>query len=262
MENADAGLTRWADPLGQLRAAIEADQFTLLCQPIRALIGEGGYPLAEILVRLREEETALLPPGDFLPILEHYRMMPLLDRWVVRHTIKACADSRIPRFSINVSRQTLADSSFPVFVGEALRHSRFNPTSILFEIDESDILGDEKSSAQFAAAIKTLGCGVMIDGFGRKAVSFAPLKAVRADFIKVDGSLTRRVLANDFIQTKIKSMVKVANTLGIGVVAECVEQQDILARIKALGIGYAQGFGIAQPQPIEHIGASSDKRIA
>jgi EAL domain-containing protein (putative c-di-GMP-specific phosphodiesterase class I) len=255
IQNADAELTRWADPLAQLRAAIDGDQFTLLCQPIRALIGQGGYPLAEILVRLREEETALLPPGDFLPILEHYRMMPLLDRWVVRHTLKACADSKIPKFSINVSRQSMADAAFPPFVAETFKRSEINPTSILFEIDEADILGDEKSSAQFAAAIKAIGCGVMIDGFGRKAVSFAPLKVVRADFLKIDGSLTRRLLTNEFVQTKVKAMVKVSNTLGIGVVAECVEQQDILARVKALGMGYAQGFGIVQPQPIEHLAA-------
>src|SRR3954452_15015422 len=143
IENADAELTRWAEPLAQLRAAIEADQFTLLCQPIRALIGDESYPLAEILVRLREEETALLPPGDFLPILEHYGMMPLLDRWVVRHTIEACADSRIPRFSINVAKQSLADPAFPDFVAQTLKRSEIHPASILFEIDEADILADE-----------------------------------------------------------------------------------------------------------------------
>src|SRR3954469_11309529 len=151
IENADAELTRWAEPLAQLRAAIEGDQFTLLCQPIRALAGDGGYPLAEILVRLREEEAALLPPGDFLPILEHYRMMPLLDRWVVRHTIKACVQSRIPRFSINVARQSLEDADFPRFVAETVKQGEIDPAAILFELDESDILADEKSSAQFAA---------------------------------------------------------------------------------------------------------------
>src|SRR6185503_5926175 len=117
----DSELTGWADPVARLRQAIEKDEFALFCQPILTLAPEGGYPMGEVLVRMREEEKALLPPGDFLPVFEHYRMMPQLDRWVVRHAAKHLAQgSRIAAFTINVSGQTLDDAEFPRFVAGQL----------------------------------------------------------------------------------------------------------------------------------------------
>ena len=82
----DSELVGWSDPVQRLRTAIDKNEFELYCQPILGLQGGERYPLAEVLVRLREEEKALVPPGEFLPVFEHYRMMPQLDRWVVRHT--------------------------------------------------------------------------------------------------------------------------------------------------------------------------------
>src|SRR3954463_13309802 len=143
----DGELAGWDDPVRRLRGAIENTEFALYCQPILQFAGEPRYPMAEILVRLREEEKALLPPGEFLPILEHYRMMPLLDRWVVRHAVKALPRSRIPRFSINLSAQTLADPAFPNFVADTLAAGGVAPRSVLFEIDESDALMHENACA-------------------------------------------------------------------------------------------------------------------
>src|SRR5438552_5320458 len=106
LEQMDAGLAGWANPAERLHQALEKDEFTLFCQPIAALTGAERYPMAEILVRLREEERALLPPGEFLPVFEHYRLMPQLDRWVVRTAVKRLArGSRIPRFTVNLSGQ-------------------------------------------------------------------------------------------------------------------------------------------------------------
>lgn len=239
------------ESITQLRRALDEDQLVLYCQPIRALAA-GDYPLAEVLVRLQEEEQALLPPGEFLPVFEHYRMMPELDRWVVRHTAqKIAAGSRIARFSVNVAGQTLADPRFPSFVAETLRAAGVPADAMLFEIDETDFFTQTETSARFAAELKRIGCGVMLDGFGRKAVSFAPLKSIRADYIKVDGSITRRILSSDGAASKVKATVRVSHTLGIGVVAECVEDQDILLRLKAMGVGFAQGFGILEPRSID-----------
>ena len=91
LQRMDSELAGWTDPVRRLRDAIENDEFELYCQPILQFAGDERYPMAEVLVRLREEERALLPPGEFLPVFEHYRMMAQLDRWVVRHTIKRLA---------------------------------------------------------------------------------------------------------------------------------------------------------------------------
>src|SRR3954465_11318792 len=138
----DSALVGWADPVQRLRTALDKDEFELFCQPILALQGGGErYPLAEVLVRLREEERALMPPGEFLPVFEHYRMMPQLDRWVVR-TIAGHLkrNARIPCYTVNFSGQTLADPNFAAYVAEQVELAGIAPSALLFEIDEADVL--------------------------------------------------------------------------------------------------------------------------
>jgi EAL domain-containing protein (putative c-di-GMP-specific phosphodiesterase class I) len=250
----DSELIGWADPVQRLRTAIDKDEFELYCQPILALQGGERYPLAEVLVRLREEEKALVPPGEFLPVFEHYRMMPQLDRWVVRHTIKRLAQgSRIPRFTVNVHGQTLEDAEFPRFVAAQLSSNQVAAERLLFEIDESDALLRLGAASQFAAAYRAVGGALLVDGFGRRSVSFLPIKELGVQFVKVDGSITRKLLRSEVASTKMNAVLRVSEALKFSIVAECVEEQDVLARLKGLGCAYAQGFGIYQPHPIASV---------
>ena len=104
---------------------------------------------------------------------------------------------------------------------------------------------------RFVAAIRAAGGGVIIDGFGRKSVSFTPLKSLKPDFVKVDGSITRKLLSSEVARTKLSAIQRVGTAVGFGVIAECVEEQEVLERLKVLGVGYAQGFGIHTPQAID-----------
>lgn len=256
LDRMDSQLTGWADPAARLRRALTQDEFELYCQPILAFNGSERYPMAEILIRMREEERALLPPGEFLPVFEQYGMMPLLDAWVVRRVIERLAlGSRIPRFTINISGQTLRAQGFAGNVRDEMLQWGVRPESLLFEIDESDVLTQLDAAVRFADAVKGLGCGVLIDGFGRRAMTFAALKALRVDYIKVDGSIIRKLLTSEKARIKMNAMVRVADALQMGVVAECVEEQDILLRLKALNVGHAQGFGVYQPHPLDAIAA-------
>jgi EAL domain-containing protein (putative c-di-GMP-specific phosphodiesterase class I) len=252
LERADAELAGWSDPVTRLREALKKDEFQLYCQPIRALSAPEQQPMAEVLVRMREEERALLPPGEFLPAFEHYGMMPQLDRWVVFHTLQRLArGSRIGRFTVNVSGQTLLDAEFLPYVEAAAQKSKVSPATLAFEIDESDVLGRLDPVVRFANAAKALGCGVLVDGFGRRAASFTPLKVLRADFVKVDGSVVRKLLTSEVARTKMNAIQRFAEALRLGVVAECVESSDILAHLKTLKVGHAQGFGVQAPRPID-----------
>ena len=254
IDQTHAELTGWTDPAARLRQAIEKDQFALYCQPILALAGEERYPMAEVLVRLREEEQALLPPGEFLPVFEHYRMMPQLDRWVVRNTVKRlAAGSRVKRFTVNLSGQTLEDGEFPRFIAAQLSSHRVAAGALLFEIDESDTLLRLDAAVRFAGAYRALGGKLLVDGFGRRSVSFRAIKALQAHFVKVDGSIVRKLLSSELARTKMNAILRIGQALGYAVVAEFVEEQDILARLKALDVGFAQGFGVFQPQPIEKV---------
>jgi EAL domain-containing protein (putative c-di-GMP-specific phosphodiesterase class I) len=249
----DHALAGWNDPAAHLRNALQQDELQLYCQPILTL-RSGQFEIAEVLVRMREEESALLPPGEFLPVFEHFGMMPDLDRWVVRHVIDhRSRGGRIGRFSINVSGQTLADLDFPGFVADALKSAGVPAAALLFEIDESDVLQRPPVAESFASTMKAVGCGLMIDSFARRSVSFAPLKALHVDFVKLDGSIVRNILKSPVALNKLGAVLRVGEVIGVGVIAECVEEQDILLRLKALGVGYAQGFGICQPHAIEQL---------
>jgi len=253
----DSALVGWADPVQRLRTALDKDEFELFCQPILALQGGGErYPLAEVLVRLREEERALVPPGEFLPVFEHYRMMPQLDRWVVRHTVQRLARRpRIARFTVNVHGQTLEDGEFPRYVAAQLTSNHVAAQQLLFEIDESDALLRLGEASRFAAAYRAVGGAVLVDGFGRRSVSFMPIKELGVQFVKVDGSITRKLLTSDVARTKMNAVLRVSEALKFSIVAECVEEQEVLAHLKRLGCGYAQGFGIQQPHPIDSLAA-------
>ena len=199
--------------------ALEKNEFALYCQPILALSGPPGFPMAEVLVRLREEENAMLPPGDFLPVLEHYKLMPLLDRWVVRNVAAAarrrargCRASRI-----NVSTQTPRGRAVPRRRRRRAEGAAASPPScLLFEIDEPDVLAQlEAVDALRAGDASKLGCGVLIDGFGRRSVSFAPLKTLRRDFIKVDGSIIRKLLKSEVARNKLNAILRVGQAIGV-----------------------------------------------
>lgn len=248
----DHELVGWEDPAARLRQALDKNELALFCQPVLALKGAQRYSFAEALVRLREEEDALLPPGDFLPIFEHYGMMPQLDRWVVRELLGRLAKaSRIPRFSVNLASQSLEDASFASSVAAQITSCGLPGSALIFEIDEMDTLVRLPAAEAFADAIRPTGAGVLIDGFGRRSVSFAAFKALKPNYVKVDGSIIRKILSHPTAEAKLRTILRVGEVVGLEVIAECVEEQDVLVRLKALGVDHAQGFGIYQPHAID-----------
>ena len=185
---------QWNDPVAHLRQALAEDAFTLYAQPIGAIGATMSYPMAEVLVRLHEEEKSMCPPGEFLPVLEHYGMMPELDRWVVRQTLRRlAAGCRIPRLCINLSAQTLADRRFPAFFADELLVTGVPGECVLFEVEEADAVAVPDCMARFAATVGSLGAGVIIESFGRAADPWESLKAPCVHFVKLHGSRNARV---------------------------------------------------------------------
>jgi EAL domain-containing protein (putative c-di-GMP-specific phosphodiesterase class I) len=214
--------------------------------------------MAEILVRLRQEEAALMPPGEFFPVFEQHGLMPELDRWVVRHTVRHIArGSRIPRFSINIASQSLEDAAIPKAIGMEIVSAGISGSALLFEIDEKDTLNQPEAAERFARGVRTVGCGLMLDGFGRQSTSFAAVKALGVDFVKVDGSIVRKLLTDGGAERKLRAIQSVGQAIGFKLVAEMVEDQDILLRLKSLGVAFAQGFGICQPHPIGKVSGAA-----
>ena len=252
----DGQLLGWEEPAARLREALDHDHFRLYAQPILVVAAKDAAPgavaMAEVLVRLREEEARMLPPGDFLPAFEHYRMMGELDRWVVRHSLRRLAErGPVPRLSINVSAQTIEEPGFAPFVAMQLRIAQVAPDALVFEIDENDALDRREACERFAAEMKGIGCRLLLDGFARRSVSFDPLKALLVDYVKVDGTVCRNILRSGSAMAKMKAILRVGEVTGVGVIAECVEEQAVLDALKGLKVGYAQGFGLRKPEPID-----------
>lgn len=252
LERMGRELTPWADPVKRLRQALARDELILFAQPIESLQEPGNYPMAEALVRLREEEAALLPPGEFLPVFEHCRMMPEFDQWVLRHVALAISGgSTMRRFGVNVSSQTLAESGFTAEAAAVLARAEVDPSCVVFEIDETDFLAHPEAAERFAAAAKGIGCKLLLDGFGRRSVSFTALKTLDADYLKVDGVIVRKLATSEVARSKLGAIARVGEVVGVTVIAECVEDRETVSRLTAAGVRYAQGFGIRPPEPID-----------
>ncbi|OFZ96023.1 MAG: hypothetical protein A2Z64_15370 [Betaproteobacteria bacterium RIFCSPLOWO2_02_67_12] len=254
LEDMDRQLVGWDDPVARLRRALERNELVAYAQPVMALRGSEPIAFAEVLVRLREEERALLPPGEFLPVFEHFRMMRELDAWIVRRAIDRLArGARLPRLSINISDQTLDDAGFAAFTAAELQRAGVKADALIFELDEKDALARPVVAAQFAVSLKEIGCRMLIDGFGRRSVSFAPLTSLRADYVKVDGVIVRKLGTSDMARSKLNAIVLVGDATGVAIIGESVESQEPLDQLKAAGVGYAQGFGLLPPAPLDDL---------
>jgi len=247
-------VTGRADASERIIAALEKDEFTLLCQTITPLATRTTVNHFEIFIRLLEEEDQLMPPGAFFPLAERLGLMPRLDRWVVRHVVE-WASHRAPTamwspesvFFINVARATLRDPAFPDFVANQLRASDILGKSLCFEISDLDAAAERANLARFAAAIRPQGCLLALSGFGRENVSFESLREFRADFLKIDGMVVLGLLRNNVYLARVASMARVAKTIGIRSVAQLVESRDIMEKLREVGVDFAQGMGIAKP---------------
>jgi EAL domain-containing protein (putative c-di-GMP-specific phosphodiesterase class I) len=258
IQKMDGELLGWDQPELRLRQALESDELVLWAQTVERLEpGPGvaaGPVMAEVLVRLREEGARLLPPGDFLPAFEHYGMMAELDRWVVGHALRRLgAGGGLRRISVNVSSQTIARPGFAGFVAEQLRLAALEPSALVLEIHEGDALDRPEEAARFAAELKAAGCGLLLDGFARRSVSFEAVRALRADYVKVDGALVRGIGRSASAAGKLKAILRAGASARVGVIAECAESAGIVSALRLLKVEYAQGFGLRRPAPFDEL---------
>jgi EAL domain-containing protein (putative c-di-GMP-specific phosphodiesterase class I) len=262
MQKMDGELLGWDQPAARLREALDGDDLVLWAQPVVRLGPDPGFgrraaaggSMAEVLVRLREGGSRLLPPGDFLPAFEHYGMMAELDRWVLSHALRRLgAGGGGTRLSVNVSSQTIEEPGFGDFVAAQLRLASVDAAALVIEIHENDALDRPGEAERFAAGLKGIGCGLLLDCFARRSVSIAPLKSLRADYVKIDGTVVRNIRRSEGASAKLKAILRACASAGVEVIAECVEDDEILSALRLLKVGYAQGFGVGRPQPIDEM---------
>ena len=246
-------LSGWGDPRERIRHAIQNDGFDLYAQDITALRADSSPRLMhELLIRMHDEEQNLVPPGTFLPIAERFGMMPDIDRFVVAKAIAArlaAGSADYPVLCINLARASIEDPSFSEFVASALRESGISGEALCFEIADSDALACLAPASRLAYELKPLGCRFSLDGFGRLGVGFDHIKAIPLDFLKIDGGIILQIERLPEALAKVRAIQRVCKVIGIRTIAEMVESDDSLAKLRAVEVDFAQGFGIAKPRP-------------
>ncbi|HVY82672.1 MAG TPA: EAL domain-containing protein [Steroidobacteraceae bacterium] len=248
-----SGEIQW---LQRLQTALKENRFQLYHQPIVPAFGDdGGGPAMEVLVRLRDEEGHEVPPSDFVRAAERYRLMGLVDRWVVQTTLAALGRGAIPipatrSVAINISGQTLGDTQFLEFVVECLDSTGVTPAQVCFEITESAVVANMDHARRFVGVLHGMGCKFALDDFGSGVGSFSNLKNLPMDYLKIDGSFMRNLARDSVNQAMVTAMIKLARTLNFKVIAEQVEDAAALEAARRMGVDYVQGYAIGKPVPM------------
>lgn len=245
------GQVRWVQ---RLREAMDNNRFAIYGQIIKPLDETVQEPeRLEILLRLRDPSTRrLIPPGAFLPAAERYGLSLELDEWVVRSLLSALfihqsfhAEHR--RYWINLSGTSIGEPRFSSFLKTMIEHSPLPAGTINFEITETAVIRNVTEACKLMAELREMGCQFALDDFGSGVSSFAYLKKLPVDHLKIDGSLIRDILDDKTNRIFVKSIIDIAHTLGIKTTCEFVENEEMLEVVSGLGADYAQGFAVGRP---------------
>ena len=243
----------WASTLSE---AFDNGQLQLFCQPIRR-VGKGQTGLHyEILLRIRDDDSRTIEPAMFLPAAERYDLMPHVDRWVLSRTVEwleAHADhvDALEMCSLNISQRALADDAFCNFVVGLLGSMTIPCHKLCFEITETGAFANLHNTLVFIDKLKQLGCRFALDDFGTGMASFAYLKQIPVDFVKIDGSFISMMTKSRVDFEMVRFTNEISHVMGRQTIAEYVADSATLRELENIGVDFAQGFLLGEPRPLD-----------
>jgi diguanylate cyclase (GGDEF)-like protein/PAS domain S-box-containing protein len=249
------GEMQWVSRIHQ---AFEDKRFFLRRQRIAIIETKAAMGQCfEILIGLRDRKEKMIPPGAFLPAAERFNLMPTMDRWVIRSTLEWLGGSGfrlddLEFCTINLSGTTLADESFLVFLIDQINESPVPPAKLCFEITETAAIANLQRATLFMSELKQLGCRFALDDFGSGMSSFAYLKNLPVDFLKIDGTFVRDIKTDEVDRVMVEAINKVGHVMGLQTMAEHVEDEETLDILKAIRVDYAQGYHLGVPEPVDN----------
>jgi EAL domain-containing protein (putative c-di-GMP-specific phosphodiesterase class I) len=244
----------------RINDGLEGNRFQLYGQHMIPLAA-GAPTFCEILVRLHEEDTGLIPPNAFIPAAERYYLMPNIDRWVVAHALAMIGRNRWSEstsdqpmmYAINLSGQSLCDDKFLDFVVMHLQESGIPPARICFEITETAAIANLTRAIDFMSRLKDIGCRFALDDFGSGLSSFGYLKSLPVDYLKIAGNFIQDIVVDPVDHAMVDAINQIGHVMGLMTIAESVESDAILQKLRNLGVDYAQGYGISEPVPLAQL---------
>ena len=247
------GEMEWVNRIHQ---ALAEDRFCLHAQPVQGTAAnDDSSPYTELLLRLRDDRGELVPPTSFIPAAERYHLMPAIDRWVISSAFAILSrqfeggPAPAGIFAINVSGASIGDDEFLDFVQAQFVRFAVPHTSVCFEITETTAVASLSKATQFMTTLRALGCRFALDDFGVGVSSFTYLKHLPVDYLKIDGSFVKDMLRDPVNHAMVEAIHRIGHIMGKMTIAESVEHRDTLKALRAIGVDYAQGFGIARPAP-------------
>jgi len=236
---------------------LKEDNFVLYSQPIVPVAGDSPEPaMREILVRYREEEEGLLPPGTFLPILQEAGLLPLLDRWVVARLLAwgrkvQAGGHRMPHCSVNLFIETLRrDDLFGEFVLHALQKVGVSAAALTFEIMAIEALASRAAVARFIPPMRAAGVTFALSWFGGEEAAFDLIPALGFSYVKIDGAFAATIASQPKERARLAAIVQRCRKMGVQTVCMLVEDEETLAHMRLMRVDYVQGFGLEKPRPL------------
>lgn len=262
-QNADVirrhGEMNW---VSRITRGLQEHRFVLYYQKIAHVVRtdqQGEH--YELLLRLRDDDGRLVPPMAFIPAAERYNLMPAVDRWVIATFFEYAARrpnaARGDTFAINLSGTSINDPSFLAYVTMQFERTGASPHSICFEITETAAIANLTRATAFMTELKKMGCRFSLDDFGSGLSSFGYLKNLPVDYLKIDGSFVKGILSDRVDRAMVDAINRVGHIIGIQTIAEFVDNDKVLEELRAIGVDFAQGYGIHQPQELELAAAKS-----
>ena len=245
--------------VAQINRSLEEDRFCLYMQPIVPVIPHNDHGQHfELLLRMRDEKDNIIPPGAFLAAAERYNLSTRIDRWVIDNAFTWLTDNpvylgNLSQCAINLSALSLGDDKFLKYLIRQFNRTIIPPEKICFEITETAAIANLSSATVFIKKLKALGCKFALDDFGSGLSSFAYLKTLPVDYLKIDGVFVKDIETDPIDLAMVKSINEIGHVMGMQTIAEFVENEAILKKLREIGVDYAQGYGIAKPQPIESV---------
>lgn len=250
--------------VARITRAIEENRFRLFYQtilPIQAHSHEGKH--FEILLRLIDDNGQIVPPMAFIPAAERYNLMPSIDRWVVSTALglywkifpecKERQEGACNTCTVNLSGPSLCDEHFLEFIKRQFVIYKVPYQHVCFEITETAAITNLAKAMDFISELRSHGCRFSLDDFGSGLSSFTYLKNMQVDYLKIDGSFVRNMVDDPMDAAMVSSINQVGHVMGLKTIAEFVENDAVLAKLRELGVDFAQGFGIEHPKPLEDL---------